>query len=440
MFEFTASGMVDIEPWYHHRYENTLFWKGCGFATRPSYSLVHQRLTELEPYATKFDELAGHLIGVAASKDPNAGAWLRIDGTECETHAAAHHDCGPNDDCPDRALKQLQRLDTRAARRIRHKETLEPTDEEPFDDLDIDERGGRRFRSGDHGWYLRDRSAGRRAYKRDGKVIRSWDGYSLITVIHHYTGAMLSGNIQPANVQEVRRIRAVPQTRPHSAGHRLPSSPIGASTTKRSSSPTRARASAASFPTGDMAITNRSPRPPRIAGTSRASPSANTAAAAPTSSPRSSTAAWPACLTAARCPLHLAATKTSTSTASTTTRASCLCGRPTRPTPSSEKPIPNTSASTTTTVAATASAPTASNSAQSASAPPGNNSASQPPPSSSGSASASAKAGSARRPTRATPPAHLQERPPTDPRDTSETWASGAASRRRSRAGPAPPG
>jgi hypothetical protein len=109
--------------------------------------------------------------------------------------------------CPEwvsaRTLKQLQRLDTQGARQIRHKETLEPTDAEPTDDVDIDERGGKRFRSGDHWWYLRDASAGRRAYKRDGKVIRSWDGHYLIAVTDHYTGAMLSGHIQPANVQEV---------------------------------------------------------------------------------------------------------------------------------------------------------------------------------------------------------------------------------------------
>jgi hypothetical protein len=47
------------------------------------------------------DELADYLIRRAAAKDPNVGAWLYIDGTEAETHAAPRHDCRPGEDCPD---------------------------------------------------------------------------------------------------------------------------------------------------------------------------------------------------------------------------------------------------------------------------------------------------------------------------------------------------
>jgi hypothetical protein len=43
MLEFTRSKMVDIEPWYHERYENSSFWKACGFSRRPSKSLVYER-------------------------------------------------------------------------------------------------------------------------------------------------------------------------------------------------------------------------------------------------------------------------------------------------------------------------------------------------------------------------------------------------------------
>ena len=95
MFEFTISGFVDIEPWYHHRYENTSFWKACDFRQRPSKSLVYERLGELERFAHEFDHLADELVRIAADKDPNVGRWLHIDGTEAETHAAPRHDCRP---------------------------------------------------------------------------------------------------------------------------------------------------------------------------------------------------------------------------------------------------------------------------------------------------------------------------------------------------------
>src|SRR4051812_4991947 len=136
--------MVDIEPWYHQRYDNTAFWRACGFAKRLSYSLVHQRLTELEPFAPAFDELADYLIWRAAAKDPNVGAWLYIDGTEAETHAAPRHDCRPGEDCPDDGTpRRLQRLDSHGARTLRHKQALEPVDttarERSLDDTTLDD-------------------------------------------------------------------------------------------------------------------------------------------------------------------------------------------------------------------------------------------------------------------------------------------------------------
>jgi hypothetical protein len=218
MFEFTVSGLVDIEPWYHQRYENTSFWKACGFRHRPSKSLVYERLLELEAFAGKFDRLADHLIGLAARKDPNVGRWLHVDGTEAETHAVPRHDCQPGDDCPTAGqptLERLERLDTAGARRLRHAEATRPTDTIPdtgaaaepradVEESDIADLtgGGRRFRSGGHWWVSRDPTAGTRKYTSKGKVVRLWHGFYLIVTVDHYTGAMLSARIQSASIQE----------------------------------------------------------------------------------------------------------------------------------------------------------------------------------------------------------------------------------------------
>jgi hypothetical protein len=87
MLEFTVSKMVDIEPWYHDRYENTTFWKACGFRNRPSKSLVYERLKELEAFAGEFDRLAAGLIRIAGVRCPAVGqsspGWQSCRGTAC---------------------------------------------------------------------------------------------------------------------------------------------------------------------------------------------------------------------------------------------------------------------------------------------------------------------------------------------------------------------
>lgn len=215
---FVISGEVDVEPWHRRVAEDEAFWRACEFASPPGYSTVHERFAELEEFADAFAEAAGVLIRRARQSDPQIGAWLHFDSTECETHGAPVHDCGAGDDCPSRRsgrhVRRIPRVSTELAGEIRRAQaerapdepprtTVAQTRERPIERVVVDrERGGVRFRSGGHWWFSRDAEAGTRAYTSARGATRAWHGYYHHKAIDHYTGCPVAVDVHAASESE----------------------------------------------------------------------------------------------------------------------------------------------------------------------------------------------------------------------------------------------
>jgi hypothetical protein len=216
---FVISRLPDIEPWYQRVQEDLGFWRACGFTSPPSYRLAHMRFTEMEAGEAAFEQAAATLIQMARSKDERVGAWLHIDASEAETHAAPQHDCTAFDTCPT-ALKgrrnpRLMRVGTAVAKATRQAIAAAPSDDiekaifvDGLRTIPVGEsitdhvRGGRRFTSGGHWWFTRDKEAGLRAYSRGDKVLKAWLGFLQIEVVDHFTHAPLTSRLIPADQQE----------------------------------------------------------------------------------------------------------------------------------------------------------------------------------------------------------------------------------------------
>ena len=126
---------------------------------------------------------------------------------------------GDLDTCPT-ALKgrrnpRLMRVGTATAKATRQAIAAAPSDDIekaifvdglrtiPVGESVIDHvRGGRRYTSGGHWWFTRDKEAGLRAYSRGDKVLKAWLGFLQIEVIDHFTHAPLTSRLIPADQQE----------------------------------------------------------------------------------------------------------------------------------------------------------------------------------------------------------------------------------------------
>ena len=223
---FVISRFPDIEPWYQRVCEDLGFWRACGFISPPSYRLAHLRFTEMEAGEAAFEEAAATLIQMARRKDARVGAWLHIDASEAETHAAPQHDCTAYDPCPTaekgRRNPRLMRVGTATAKSTREVIAAGPSDDieqpvsvdglrtVPVEKSVIDHvRGGRRFMSGGHWWFTRDRQAGLRTYSRGAKVLKAWLGFLQIEVVDHFTHAPLTSRLIPADQQEYAAYQGV---------------------------------------------------------------------------------------------------------------------------------------------------------------------------------------------------------------------------------------
>ena len=132
--DFVTSDSVDLQPWYDK--VDLAIWQLAGFTHKPSYPTVYERFTELEPRWPQYEAAAGKLIQNAISRDRRVGAYVHVDSTEAETHAAFVHDCTVEEGCP-WAINE-QRRNARRAQRRRELDKLVDA-EEPPDTLDLAE-------------------------------------------------------------------------------------------------------------------------------------------------------------------------------------------------------------------------------------------------------------------------------------------------------------
>ncbi|HUY61573.1 MAG TPA: hypothetical protein VMW49_06820 [Candidatus Dormibacteraeota bacterium] len=216
---FVISRIPDIEPWYQRVSGDHALWAACDFTQVPSYRLVHLRFTEMEGRADAFEQAAALLMQKARARDARVGAWWHLDASEAETHAAPQHDCTASDDCPTaqtgRRNPRMQRVGTATAKATRQLLATLPTEDAaaavsveglhviPVAASVVDHaRNGRRFTSGHHWWFTRDKEAGVRAYSRGSRVIKAWHGFLHTEVIDHFTHAPLTSRLIPADQQE----------------------------------------------------------------------------------------------------------------------------------------------------------------------------------------------------------------------------------------------
>ena len=425
------SGCVDSQPWYHQRYDNTSFWRACGFSHGPlldSSMTPHQGARAVRCRVRR--AWPRNLFGWQRARDPNVGRWVFVDGTEPRHTPPPITTAGPSDDCPDRDINQFQRLDTQAR-------AASPTrcDTRPhrLESLGRIELASAAASASPQGSLVVPSRCHRRPPRLQGRRQghRGWDGHSLIAVSTTTPAPCWPGMCSrpaPRRSRPTSRQWNASSRRP--AEHHSPSSPTAASHTTRCSSTTPAAASAASSPIDATVTTNQTGHRRPTAGTSKAFPSVSTAAAAPTSSSPSSTAACPASGSAARCPKQATASKTSPSTAPRTSAPAAAVGDPRglrhpqrsplrvrahpRPQP---RPLPHRPR-------LPRPAPQAHRRGL-ATTPRLRRDRHRMAP-----RLLPPRLARQRRPPRATPPTHLQERPPTDPRDTGETWTLGRRHRR----------
>jgi hypothetical protein len=95
---FVASRHVDLQPWWDESTDE--LWRECGFAGKPPYNRVWERLRELgENCDEAFLDAAALVIQRCRAHDPRVLAHVHVDFTEDETHAALVHDCQPGEEC-----------------------------------------------------------------------------------------------------------------------------------------------------------------------------------------------------------------------------------------------------------------------------------------------------------------------------------------------------
>lgn len=209
---FVASRQVDIQPWWDETTDE--LWRECGFAGKPPYNRVWERLRELEKVGDAFLDAAATVIQHCRKHDPRVLAHVHFDSSEDETHSALLHDCQAGESCARSTAQRGSALRPRRAPTVEAREQREKWNEEDPADAkehareagpEADEptkRGkGRRVRVGGCWYRTRDEEAGVRAYKRNGKTTRFWHGYFSAKAIDHLTGGVIP-SVDAASKQE----------------------------------------------------------------------------------------------------------------------------------------------------------------------------------------------------------------------------------------------
>jgi hypothetical protein len=217
---FVASRQVDLQPWHDETTDE--LWQECGFAAKPPYDRVWERLRELENVSDAFLDAATLVIRRCREHDPRVLAHVHVDFTEDETHAALVHDCQPGESCAREddedgspgefaPASRPERAPTAQARRQREEWNEDDPDAseesarkaEPEEVAEVP-RGGRvvkRVRVGGCWFVTRDTEAGTRAYTKNGKTTRFWHGYYSGKAVCGLTSGVIP-SVDPANKQE----------------------------------------------------------------------------------------------------------------------------------------------------------------------------------------------------------------------------------------------
>lgn len=221
---FTMSPHGSWEPFHSSLRSRPDVWRACGFINPdnstwvPSYNTLHLRFRELlsDGSQSAFEATGAALIAVARSHEPRIGRHITVDGTHYESWAVMRHDCGPEDNCPDRKQGRLARIDTARAQEMRQRQ-CEFDDDEEASAVEVaglrsegaatrvpDPRGGVRVFIGGHWWHCLDGEAGQRAYydSRTGRLRLAWLGGYGIHAFDVTTGGMMAARYQPANENE----------------------------------------------------------------------------------------------------------------------------------------------------------------------------------------------------------------------------------------------
>lgn len=218
---FVDSAVPDIEKWWS-KHTTLELWHACGFAKKPPYQTVYQRLTELEQ-TEAFRGATRLVVAKGRRKNPDIGQHVHIDSTEAQTHAALVHVCPKDAPCwkrnrgqngasqpsGDRKLPMVERpqraTDEEAREERQHLAEEAPEDKPMLGDADsfAIEHGHVIVNIGRCRYALLDETAGVRAYKRpNGTVKKFWSGFYNCKVVDHYTKAPLAIGVYSGSVQE----------------------------------------------------------------------------------------------------------------------------------------------------------------------------------------------------------------------------------------------
>lgn len=221
----THSGEPRLHRWWRQVHGHHRLWRACGFTGPCSYPLLSERFAELEQFAHLFLEMVNQLVQAARRHEPMIGAFITVDGTECESHSRLHHACPDGFECPDRNKSRKSRarmLDASAAAKQRQAAGDLSADEVkeifknegrivPLAQVTGRPENGLRVRLTDgtilrawegHLYSCRDEDAGFRSY--EGK--QGWLGYMHIKAVDVATGLPVAQLAVSASVQEFKAL------------------------------------------------------------------------------------------------------------------------------------------------------------------------------------------------------------------------------------------
>ncbi len=246
---FVNSGCPDIQPWW--RDASTDLWIECGYGGQPRYDLIRDRFLELEAFAVEdLFEASALLVREAINRSGGRIAFdLSIDCTESQTNARLHHDCGPDDNCPNPdhrvhrnrhgvklppKTRMLKAGSTEAAKKVRQAANRKTLDDPSPSTRDLDgvqaeleekfakgfvgdtkttyydeERKILRIFYAGHWWRCRDGSAGVRAFTDEAGVKKAWVGNNHLRVSCMGTGESILNVLEAADVQEYDLVEEV---------------------------------------------------------------------------------------------------------------------------------------------------------------------------------------------------------------------------------------
>ena len=219
------SGEPRLHRWWRQVRGNHSLWKACGFDGPCSYQLLSERFAELEQFAHVFERMKNELVQMARRQEPMIGAYITVDGTECQSHSRLHHACPPGFACPDLNKPRKARAhsltpDAATAQRQAATDLSAEEAEElfaiqsrvvrfsslsgaPEDGLRVQMPDGTVLRAWHgHLYSCRDSDAGFRTYENKSH----WYGFMHVKAVDVATGVPLAAVAIPASVSEFKSL------------------------------------------------------------------------------------------------------------------------------------------------------------------------------------------------------------------------------------------